>query len=270
MSWADKVFWRKSKKDINANKEKLVKLRRQLLNLSGISDSTFDKLLSGVLEDIIGHVDLDNFHHMLSDIIADEYFYKESRKASFYLAVCLVGSEAAAKCKIKKDDVNGVKHHVEILTISSFHTILSKTPEGYNWIGQYTGLMKEVWLYLKAKRGRFVPYMEILHVESGSIMEVEIDREVSHGNDFNEIDDDFSAETDDEIGSLLSGGDITVKTDEDVLNQIHEDREDVGTEPTIEPEPSLEPEVTIDEEEQEDDETEGEIPDVLDVSSLLK
>lgn len=270
MSWANKVFRLKSKTGIDENKEKLAKLRKQLLNLSGISDSTFDQLLSGVLEDIVGHIDLEKFHNMLSDIIADEYFYRESRKASFYLAVCLVGSEAAAKNKIDKDSENGVKHHVEMLTISVFHTIISKTPEGYNWIGQYTGLMKEVWLYLKAKRGRFVPYMEILHVENSSTLEVESDMDINHGGDDNEIDDDFSAETDDEIGSLLSGGDVVAESDEDVLNQIHDDREDVEAVTSVEPEPSVEPEVTIDEEEQEDDKTECEVPDVLDVSSLLK
>ena len=270
MSWADKMFWRKSKNDIDTNKEKLAKLRRQLLNLSGMSDTTFDQLLFGVLEDIIGYVDLDNFYNMLSNIIADEYFYRESRKASFYLAVCLVASEAATNLKIEKDGVNGVKHHVEMLTISVFHSIILKTPEGYNWIGQYTGLMKEVWLYLKAKRGRFVPFMEILHVENGSTLGVESNMDVNHGGDDDEIDDDFSAETDDEIGSLLSGSNVVAESDEDVLNQIHDDREGVDTELNIEPEPSVEPEVIIDEEEQEDDKTDGDVPDVLDVSLLLK
>lgn len=237
-------------------------LRSELLNLSSMSDNVFDELLLDGLECILDEININKFIDAIGAILADDYFYRQSRKGTFYLMCSLVISEVTAYKRVDEDKENGVSHHLEMLTISIFLERINRKLEGYIWINEYNGLMKEVWLYLKAKRGRFAPFMEILHVENNDskpTVIIETDED-------DVVDDDFSAETDNDIGSLVSGS-MDATSDEDVLSQIYDERNDVKRSCIKEDDFNEEPDKTNKPDVGKDQE--GDEPEILDVSKLL-
>lgn len=217
-------FWPFVKtKQESAEQAKARMFRRKLIEQSGFSDNTFNQLLEPYMPLVDKYGLHDDLRTILSQVVSDESLHRAGKKQAFFIVFCLYLANVLVKKRDPEYVIFDENIYVEIVTVSVFYQLISRSAEGYKWVNSARALLKDAWLFLKSGKGRLADIMLIPHDESvedadaGGI-------ELSDDSDEDEIDLDeqFTSDTEFEIGSLLASEGEPI-SDLEVLSRLGAD-----------------------------------------------
>jgi hypothetical protein len=157
---------------------------------------------------------------VLKQVVRDESLHRSGKKQAFFIAFCLLLANALVKNRDPEYVSDDEQLFVEIVTVSVFHSLISRSAAGYKWINSSRALVKDAWLFLKAGKGRFAEVLIIPHDENTNA--VIASSGYDHDSEDIDLDEEFTSDTEAEIGSLLSVGSEAL-SDLDVLNRLGAD-----------------------------------------------
>jgi hypothetical protein len=222
-------FWPFQKKNKESASEiKLKMFRRKLIEQSGFSDNTFNQLLEPFMPLVEKHNLYDDLRVVLSQVVRDESLHRAGKKQAFFIVFCLYLATELVKKRDPEYVIFDDNIYVEIVTVSVFYQLISRSAEGYKWVNSSRTLLKDAWLCLKSGKGRLADIMLIPHDESvldDSV--VNNDKADDSDDDEIDLDEQFTSDTEVEIGSLLASEGEPL-SDLEVLNRLGADESSGG------------------------------------------